>query len=176
MEFVNVPELLDKCVETWLDAIEIGNWEEKGIYNLGLAHPYLRDDCPETNIEHTRTVIRLCRDAYKELIYDSMGFMPINYTYLLAAASLHDVGKLLEYDYIDGVRTVNLDPNRKNHVEYGYELAKKHGVPDEICDLILYHSHRESPKITGEVMEAELTILIAADSMAASIYNACFKK
>ena len=65
----------------------------------------------------------------------------INQDDLIAGALLHDVGKLLEYELIDGNAVKSEYGKVFRHPVSGSKLAWQCGLPDEIVHIIYAHSH-----------------------------------
>ena len=59
---------------------------------------------------------------------------------LCAGAILADVGKLLEYDKIDGKAVVSDFGKFVRHPFSGVGLAMKCGVPEKVCHIIAAHA------------------------------------
>ena len=121
-------ELREKVIKTWVMAMERGGWKDlKGIpYTLVV----------ETNrefTEHTRMVTKTAMGAAK-----ARGDLDMDY--VIAAALLHDVGKLLEFTVKDG-KVVKSDYGKLiRHPVSGAILASEVGLPDEIVHAIVAHS------------------------------------
>ncbi len=121
-------ELRKKVVKTWVMAMERGGWNElKGI-------PYtLVIETKREFVEHTRMVTKTAMGAAK-----ARG--DLNMDYVIAAALLHDVGKLLEFTVKDG-KVVKSDYGKMiRHPVSGAILAAEAGLPDEIVHAIVAHS------------------------------------
>ena len=83
-------ELREKVVKTWVTAMERGGWRDlRGI-------PYtLVVDTKREFVEHTRMVTKTAMAA-------AFARGDLDMDYVIAAALLHDVGKLLEFTVKDG--------------------------------------------------------------------------
>lgn len=140
------PALKEKCAETWLDAIESGHWEEKGgMENIPVVVAGLSKSCPETNVSHTRSVARLALGMYEDLEKNYPYANGCDRDTVIAGAIMHDVGKLLEYDRVDGQYCFAEDHLKFNHPSIGAYLAQKHGLPKDVVHIILAHSDLMSP-------------------------------
>lgn len=138
--------LKEQCADVWLDAIAEGHWEEKGGFeNLPVVVKGLSKKCKETNISHTRTVARLAVAMAEDLSKNYPDAGPCDVDAVLAGAILHDVGKLLEYDAVDGEYCFAKDHLQFNHPSIGAYLAQKRGLPKDIVHIILAHSDLMSP-------------------------------
>jgi putative nucleotidyltransferase with HDIG domain len=65
----------------------------------------------------------------------------LNQDYLIAGALLHDVGKLVEYEKVNGEVIKSAYGNKFRHPVSGSKLAWIQGLPDEIVFIIYAHSH-----------------------------------
>lgn len=121
-------ELREKVIKTWVTAMERGGWNDlKGIpYTLVI----------ETNrefVEHTRMVTKTAMAA-------AFARGDLDMDYVIAAALLHDVGKLLEFTVKDG-KVIKSDYGKMiRHPVSGAILASEAGLPREIIHAIVAHS------------------------------------
>ena len=66
--------------------------------------------------------------------------LPIDMDTVIAGAILADVGKLLEYELVDG-KAVQSDRGKAlRHPFTGVAVALECGVPDEVCHIIAAHA------------------------------------
>ena len=129
LEWIMDKDLRDKVVKTWKEAANRGKWKKL-------------DDAPFTLLiqnsgkltDHTKRITRLVKSIYDQRDEN------INGDFLIAGALLHDVGKLLEYEFRDG-KYIKCDYAKKfRHPVSGALLAKECGLPDEIVYIIYAHS------------------------------------
>lgn len=130
LSWIKDDELKDKVVEVWKKASDIRGWKTL-------------DDVPFTLLfegsgkltDHTKRITHLAKAVFDERKEN------LNLDFLIAGALLHDVGKLLEYDVVDG-KVVKGDYGKKfRHPVSGALLAREVGLPDEIVLIIYAHSH-----------------------------------
>ena len=98
IEWIKDKDLQEKVVVTFEDALKIGGWEPEDMAKIPFT--LLIKDCPASFLTHTRGVTRICKvsmDEYNALYKNEGGFQLDN-DVLIAAALLHDVGKLVEYE------------------------------------------------------------------------------
>jgi hypothetical protein len=154
---IKEPELRQKCIKTWEEAMKRGGWKTADLTRM--AFTLLVPDCPVNFVEHTRAVALTCvgtADAFEE-VYGNRN--PINRDYLVAGALIHDVGKLLEYTLVDG-KTVKTDfGGMLRHPFSGVILAAAQHLPPAVLHMIAAHAKE------GELVKRskEATILYHAD-------------
>ena len=132
-------DLQDKVIACWQDAIDFRGWSEELLRNIPFT--LLAENVEITFIDHVRAVCRMCT-ACDDVLTEVHGKnkTPINRDYLIAGALLADVGKLMEFEIIDG-KPVKSDYGKHiRHPFSGVGLAFKHDVPSEIMHIIATHS------------------------------------
>jgi putative nucleotidyltransferase with HDIG domain len=91
-------------------------------------------------MEHKRCVVHIARRAAESM----QGFLgrslPIDMDTVIAGAILADVGKLLEYEKVDGKVRQSTRGELLRHPFTGVALAMECGVPDAICHVIAAHA------------------------------------
>ncbi len=132
-------------LNVWQEAINAQNWGEKGLENSGIS-TVMRKGCPENLMTHTRHVTVACASLYKSIepMFAEVG--KCNREDLLVGALLHDVGKLLEMDYVDGKVVHTHYGDLFTHPVSGAYLAKKHGANQNVVHMVLTHSNSLSPE------------------------------
>jgi putative nucleotidyltransferase with HDIG domain len=89
---------------------------------------------------HKRAVVHIARrgaEAMKEFFGDAL---PIDLDVVIAGAILADVGKLLEYEKVDGTARQSRRGKDLRHPFTGVALAMMCGVPDRVCHVIAAHA------------------------------------
>lgn len=130
--------LRNSVLAVWKTAVERGGW--KSIEHIPFT--LLLKSTEQTLIQHTRKVTKMAL-----AIADVRG--DINRDYVIAAALLHDVGKLLEYTEKDGEIVLSDFGKLVRHPISGAAVAMECGLPDEIVHAIAAHSKEgESVKRT----------------------------
>ncbi len=131
--------LKKKVIACWEDAIEFRGWTEDLLRSMPFT--LLAQNVKITFIDHVRAVCRMCvacDDVLTEIHGDRK--TPINRDYLIAGALLADVGKLCEFEIVDG-KPVKSDYGKHiRHPFSGVGLAFKHDVPSEVMHIIATHS------------------------------------
>lgn len=167
LEQLSDQSLKEKCADTWLDAIAQGNWEEKGGFEkLPVVVAGLSRKCPETNVSHTRSVARIAVSMCDDLNANYPDAGQCRRDIVLTGAIMHDVGKLLEYDCVDGQYCFAKDHLQFNHPSIGAYLAKQHDLPKDVIHIILAHSDLMSPGGEKCYQTRESLMVKYADCMA----------
>ena len=143
LKWINDENLRKKVVDIWKEASDRGNWK-----NI--------DDAPFTLLiensgkltDHTKRITRLAKSIF------DLRKEKINKDFLIAGALLHDVGKLLEYEFKNG-KYIKCDYAKKfRHPVSGALLAKELNLPDEIVYTIYAHSKE------GDITERSIESII----------------
>ncbi|UCD63914.1 MAG: hypothetical protein JSW34_00370 [Candidatus Zixiibacteriota bacterium] len=151
-------ELKDKVIACWEEAIEFRGWTEELL--RGIPFTLLAENVKITFIDHVRAVCRMCV-ACDEVLDEIHGAnkTPVNRDYLIAGAMLADVGKLLEFEIVNG-KSIKSDYGKHiRHPFSGVGLAFKHDLPSEVMHVIATHSKEG----TGEKLLPESIIFHHAD-------------
>ncbi len=152
------PELRAKVAAIWNEAAAYRGWTEE----LLMAIPFtlLAQNVTIPFIDHVRAVCRMCMavDEVQETLHAERR-TPVNRDYLIAGALLADVGKLLEYEIVDGKSVKSSYGRYLRHPFSGVGLAFKHGIPEEIMHIIATHSKEGD----GEKRSPESIIFHHAD-------------
>ena len=143
LKWVQNEDLRDKVVNVWKEASDRGHWKKI-------------DDAPFTLLiensgkltDHTKRITRLAKSIFDQRKEN------INGDFLIAGALLHDVGKLLEYEFKKG-KYVKCDYAKKfRHPVSGALLAKESNLPEEIVHIIYAHSKE------GDITERSIESII----------------
>ncbi len=142
--------LRNRVIDVWEEAMDFRGWTPKILSSIPFT--LLAKNVRITFIEHVRTVCRICISCDR-VLSEAYGNRktPINRDYLIAGALLADVGKLMEYEIVDG-KPVKSDYGKKlRHPFSGVGLAFKHDLPPEVMHIIATHSKEgEGEKRTPE--------------------------
>jgi putative nucleotidyltransferase with HDIG domain len=130
LQLIKNQDLKDKVIKVWKEASERGKVKKL-------------DEIPFTLLfensgkltDHTKRITKLAKS-----ILDNRE-EKLNQDYLIAGALLHDVGKLLEYEYVNGKYVKSELGKKFRHPVSGALLAKELGLPDEVVFIIYAHSH-----------------------------------
>ncbi|TES93344.1 MAG: HDIG domain-containing protein [Candidatus Cloacimonadota bacterium] len=146
MEFIEIfPEiglikekdLQEKIVLVWKRAMEIGGWKSDDLFNIPFTLLIL--DTQVNLVEHTRAVTN-CAIKIADALEASYEVIKVKRDYLVAGGLLHDVGKLIEYEYReDGFKKSEMGKLLRHPVS-GANLASEFELPGEVIHIIYTHS------------------------------------
>jgi hypothetical protein len=139
IEEIDDNSLRDKVFACWEEAVDFHGWTEELLRSMPFT--LLAENVKITFIDHVRAVCRMCI-ACDDVLSEIHGSnkTPVNRDYLVAGALLADVGKLCEYEIIDGKPTKSDFGRHIRHPFSGVGLAFKHGLPSEVMHIIATHS------------------------------------
>jgi putative nucleotidyltransferase with HDIG domain len=146
-------------LNTWLQAFEHSPLVPADLDEIPFT--LLIPDCPATFMEHKRCVVHIARRS-AEAMQEHLGrALPIDLDTVVAGAILADVGKLLEYEKVDGQARQSARGQALRHPFTGVHLAMSCAVPDEVCHIIATHAAE------GDLVKrsTEATIVHHADFM-----------
>jgi len=89
---------------------------------------------------HKRAVVHIARDAGNKCNEFFKDDLPVDMDVLIAGAILADVGKLLEYEMVDGKSVQGKYGKYLRHPFSGVSIAEECGVPAEVCHIIATHA------------------------------------
>ena len=159
LEWIQDRELREKVLDTWVLAFERSPLTPDDLHRIPFT--LLVPDCPVSFLDHKRCVVHIARrsgEAMREFLGEALS---IDMDTLIAGAILIDVGKLLEYETVDGKAVQSRRGKMLRHPFTGVALAMECGLPDEVCHMIAAHSG-EGDMVTRTV---EATIVHHADFM-----------
>lgn len=138
LDWIQDPELKERVTETWVTAFERSPLDPEDLERIPFT--LLIPDCPATFMEHKRCVVHIARRS-AEAMEEFLGrALPIDMDVVIAGAILADVGKVLEYETIDGVAVQSARGKALRHPFTGVAVAMECGVPDNVCHIIATHA------------------------------------
>lgn len=143
IEWIEDEELREKVVATWIDGLERGGWAPEDVERMPFT---LAKKVSANFAQHVRSVTRICAavsDTFDE-IYGGVD-LKLDRDILVAGALLHDVGKLLEMEEVDGAFRKSADGKILRHAFSGVALADAHGLPASVQHMIGTHSKEGDP-------------------------------
>jgi putative nucleotidyltransferase with HDIG domain len=138
IEWIKDENLKQKVLDCWVYAIEnsVLTVEDLEVIPFSL----LIKDCNITFMNHKRTCVQLSVDIAKRMRENFGDEIQIDMDLLIAGAILIDVGKLLEYDKVNGKLTTSKAGKLLRHPFSGVALADRFGLPPEVQHIIAYHA------------------------------------
>lgn len=139
IEQIKDKSLQDKVIGCWREAVEFRGWTEELLKEMPFT--LLAENVRITFIDHVRAVCLMCVacDEVLDRIHGERK-TEINRDHLIAGALLADVGKLMEFEIVDG-KPVKSDYGKHiRHPFSGVGLAFKHDLPSEVMHVIATHS------------------------------------
>jgi len=138
LEWISDEELREQVTQTWMVAMERSPLDPQDLEQIPFT--LLIPDCPATFMEHKRCVVHIARRS-AEAMDEFMGrALPIDMDVVIAGAILADVGKVLEYERVDGVAVQSARGQALRHPFTGVAVAMECGVPDPVCHIIATHA------------------------------------
>ncbi|MCH7773851.1 MAG: HD domain-containing protein [Bacteroidetes bacterium] len=138
INWIKDEELKTKVLDCWVYAIEnsVLTVEDLEVIPFSL----LIKDCNITFMNHKRTCVQLSVDIAKKMKENFGDEIQIDMDLLIAGAILIDVGKLLEYDKVDGKLTTSKAGKLIRHPFSGVAIADRFSLPPEVQHIIAYHA------------------------------------
>lgn len=138
IEWIENADLKSAVHKCWVLAFERSPLEPKDLTEIPFT--LLIPDCPATFMQHKRCVVHIARKS-AEAMQEFLGHaLPIDMDTVIAGAILADVGKLLEYETVDG-KAVQSDRGKMlRHPFTGVALAMECGIPDAVSHIIAAHA------------------------------------
>jgi len=138
LEWIEDEELRGRVTDTWVKALQLSPLTPEDLRQIPFT--LLVPNCPVTFMEHKRCVVHIARRA-AEAMNEFMGHaLPVDMDTVIAGAILADVGKLLEYEKVDGKAKQSQRGAYLRHPFTGVALAIEAGVPDRVCHIIAAHA------------------------------------
>jgi len=138
LAWIQDPVLREQVTQTWIKAFERSPLQPDDLDEIPFT--LLVPNCPATFMEHKRCVVHIAK-AGAEAMHAFMGrALPIDLDTVIAGAILADVGKLLEYEKVDGQARQSPRGEALRHPFTGVALALECGVPERVCHIIAAHA------------------------------------
>lgn len=131
-------ELREKTLKCWIYAIENSVLSPADLQIIPFS--LLIKDCNISFMNHKRTAVQLSIDIANRMKNNFGDEIKIDMDFLIAGAILIDVGKLLEYDKVEGQLTTSKAGRLLRHPFSGVAIADRFGLPPEVQHIIAYHA------------------------------------
>lgn len=138
IEWIKDEKLKAKVLDCWIYAIENSVLTPEDLEVIPFS--LLIKDCNITFMNHKRTAVQLSMDIANKMKQNFGDEININMDLLVAGAILIDVGKLIEYDKVNGTLTTSRAGKLLRHPFSGVAIADRFGLPHEVQHIIAYHA------------------------------------
>lgn len=138
IEWIKTPELKEKTYECWEYAIENSVLSIDDLEKIPFS--LLTKDCNVSFINHKRTTVQLAVEMANIMKKNFGEEIKIDMDILISGAILIDVGKLVEYEIVDGKLAVSREGKLIRHTFSGVSIADRFGLPADVQHIILSHS------------------------------------
>jgi len=138
LDWIEDAKLREQVTRTWALAFQRSPLEPQDLNEIPFT--LLVPNCPATFMEHKRCVVHVARKSAESMQEFLGAALKIDMDTVIAGAILADVGKLLEYEKVEG-KAVQSDRGKAlRHPFTGVALAMECGVPDAVCHIIAAHA------------------------------------
>jgi putative nucleotidyltransferase with HDIG domain len=138
LEWIKDKTLRQQTAATWALALEKSPLTAADLNEIPFT--LLVKDCPVTFMEHKRAVVHIAKEAALKMKQFFGDNLPIDMDIVISGAILADVGKLLEYEKVNGKSKVSDYGKMVRHPFSGVGLAMQCGVPAKVCHIIAAHA------------------------------------
>lgn len=130
--------LKSKTIACWENAFRLSSLRPADLDNIPFSIKI--PNCPVSFSAHKRCVAIVAYKSANEMLELFGGSLSIDIDVVLAGAILADVGKLLEYEMLDGKAVMSKHGKLVRHAVSGAHLAMDAGLPDSVVHIIATHS------------------------------------
>ena len=138
ISWIKNQELKEKVIDCWVFAIENSVLKPEDLEVIPFS--LLIKDCTVTFMNHKRTCVQLAVEIANIMQKNFGNAIKIDMDTLIAGAILIDVGKLLEYEMVDGKLKTSNYGNLVRHPFSGLGIAARFNLSPEIQHIIGTHS------------------------------------
>lgn len=131
-------ELKELGIKAMYMAIKEGGWSEN-IQEVPVTINWENVNC--NLINHINLVTKLCLKIYDSLSdLNNFNGMKMDRDIVILGALLHDIGKFIEFEYVEGKVKYSEKSKYMRHPLIGAILVKEIGLPDEVINIVANHS------------------------------------
>ena len=138
INWIKNEKLREKVLNCWIYAIGNSVLTPEDLEVIPFS--FLIRDCKISFMNHKRTAVQLSVDIAKRMKENFGDEIKIDMDILIAGAILIDVGKLIEYDKVDGKLTTSKAGHLLRHPFSGVAIADRFDLPPEVQHIIAYHA------------------------------------
>lgn len=131
-------DLREKVTAAWVFAVENSVLSPEDLETIPFS--LLIKDCKVSFMNHKRTCVQLAVEIAERMIKNFGNEIKIDMDTLIAGAILIDVGKLLEYEMVDGKLVTSNAGKLVRHPFSGIGIAARFDLSPEIQHIIGTHS------------------------------------
>ncbi len=138
LDWIEDTFLRENTTKTWVIALErsVLTAQDLDTIPFTLLVPGLK----VSFMAHKRAVVHIAKECGEKMNHFFKDELPVDMDVLIAGAILADVGKLLEYEMVDGEAVQGNYGKYLRHPFSGVSLAEECGVPPEVCHIIATHA------------------------------------
>ena len=138
IEWIKNDDLRKRVIQAWSYALENSVLSPEDLEKIPFS--LLIKDCKVSFMNHKRTCVQLAVDMAKRMQANFGDEIAIDMDILIAGAILIDVGKLLEYEIVDGKLTTSAAGKLVRHPFSGVGIAQRFDLPPEVQHIVGTHS------------------------------------
>ena len=138
INWIKNDEVREKTLNAWVWAIENSVLTPEDLETIPFS--LLIKDCDVSFMNHKRTCVQLSVDIAKRMKENFGDEIDIDMDTLISGAILIDIGKLLEYEIVDGKLTTSNYGKIVRHPFSGLAVAARFDLSPEIQHIIGTHS------------------------------------
>jgi hypothetical protein len=138
LSWIEDAELRERVARTWELALERSPLTPEDLSQIPFT--LLVPNCQVSFMAHKRCVVHIARHAAEDMKRHLGDALPVDLDTVIAGAILCDVGKLLEYEKVDGQSRQSPRGALLRHPFTIVALAMEAGVPDPVCHIIAAHA------------------------------------
>jgi hypothetical protein len=138
LEWIRDAGLKEKTLETWCEGFRRSPLEPADLHEIPFT--LLIPGCTVSFIAHKRAVVHVAVESARAMERLFGDQMPFDMDTLTAGSILIDVGKLLEYEKVDGEPRQSSRGKLLRHPFSGAGLCQEMGLPDSIIHMVATHS------------------------------------
>ena len=138
LDWIKDSKLRQQTAEVWALAFRLSSLTVDDLHEIPFT--LKAKDCRVTFMEHKRAVVHMSYECAKIMAHFFGSNLPFDIDTVVSGAILADVGKLLEYDKVDGKAVVSEYGRHVRHPFSGVGLAMQCGIPDKVLHIIAAHA------------------------------------
>jgi len=138
LDWIEDGRLRDMTASTWALAVDRSKIKIEDLHWIPFT---LLAETKISFITHKRAVVHLSRECGLKFIEFFNSELMVNMDVLISGAILADVGKMLEYEIIDGKVVQSSYGRYIRHPFSGVSLAEQCNLPPSVCHIIASHAN-----------------------------------